>query len=118
MKRLGWLKPALVALGLMACAPGAWGQQSWEQFLSDPARTLRNVSPAPEVLWEPKQALPQVPAPENTPRPSSSTPLTLAELTEYALRNNPRARQAWHQEQRQKEERFFHFKGRERFGVS
>jgi len=39
--------------------------------------------------------LPPVPAPASAPQPASPAPLALAELTEYALRNNPRARQAW-----------------------
>jgi outer membrane protein TolC len=46
-------------------------------------------------VWEPQQALPPVPAPGAAPAPAGAAPLTLAELTEYALRNNPRARQAW-----------------------
>jgi outer membrane protein TolC len=33
--------------------------------------------------------------PPTTPQPGASAALTLPELTEYALRNNPRARQAW-----------------------
>jgi outer membrane protein TolC len=53
------------------------------------------VSPAPGVPWEPRQALPRITAPEATPQPTSAAPLTLAELTEYALRTNPRTRQAW-----------------------
>jgi outer membrane protein len=36
-----------------------------------------------------------VTAPEAPGKPSGSEPLTLAELTEFALRNNPRTRQAW-----------------------
>jgi outer membrane protein TolC len=53
------------------------------------------VSPAPEFAWQPAKPLPPVPAPALAPQPSAASPLTLAELTEYALRNNPRARQAW-----------------------
>ncbi|MGZ8267852.1 MAG: TolC family protein [Burkholderiales bacterium] len=58
-------------------------------------RTQSNLSPAPGVAWEPKEALPKVVAPETAPPPSTAAPLTLAELTEFALRNNPRVRQAW-----------------------
>jgi outer membrane protein TolC len=92
MQRLGWLGPGLVALGLIACGPGAWAQQFWG---SDPYKTEAKVSPAPHQVWEPQRPLPPVPAPEAAPAPSGAVPLTLAELTEYALRNNPRARQAW-----------------------
>jgi len=69
-----------------------WCQQFWG---SDPFKTQDNVSPAPEIKWEPRGPLPPVPAPAVTPEPARSAPLTLAGLTEYALRNNPRARQAW-----------------------
>lgn len=94
MQRLGWLGSGLLALGLLACAPSGWGQQF--RFLgSDPFGIQGKVSPAPERAWEPKQPLPPVPTPDITPQPTRATALTLAELTEYALRNNPRARQAW-----------------------
>src|SRR5919199_906838 len=92
MQRLGWLGRALGALALMSCVPSTWGQVFWG---SDPFKTMEKVSPAPEVPWEPREALPRVPVPAATPAPETAAPLTLAELTEYALRNNPRARQAW-----------------------
>ena len=91
MHRRRGSKRALVALSLLACAPGGWSQQFW----SDPFKTLADVPPAPGMEWQPRKALPKVPAPETTPTPTTSAPLSLAELTEYALRNNPRARQAW-----------------------
>src|SRR5215210_7721224 len=92
MQSLGWGARALFAVAVVAtCAP-ACAQPSW---WSDPFRTSREVSPAPGVPWEPRRALPTITAPEVTPQPTSAVPLTLAELTEYALRNNPRTRQAW-----------------------
>jgi outer membrane protein len=91
MQRSWGLSHAFVGLSLLACASGGWSQQFW----SDPFRTLENVTPAPGLQWQPRSALPGVPAPETTPPPTTATPLTLAELTEYALRNNPRVRQAW-----------------------
>jgi len=92
--KLGWLGPSVVALGLMTCALSAWSQQF--RFLgSDPFGVHGKVSPAPETAWQPAQPLPKVPAPELTPQQARTAPLTLAQLTEYALRNNPRARQAW-----------------------
>lgn len=92
--KLGWLGPSVVVLGLMTCAPSAWSQPF--RFLgSDPFRAHGNVSPAPETAWQPAQPLLKVPAPELTPQQARTAPLTLAQLTEYALRNNPRARQAW-----------------------
>jgi outer membrane protein TolC len=91
MHRRWGSKRAFVALSLLACAPGGWSQQFW----SDPHKTLADVPAAPGIEWQPRNALPKVPAPDTTPAPASSAPLSLAELTEYALRNNPRVRQAW-----------------------
>jgi outer membrane protein TolC len=79
-------------LGLFACAPSGWSQQWWG---NDPFRTEAKTSRAPETTWQPTQPLPAVPAPATAPAPAAVAPLTLAELTEFALRNNPRARQAW-----------------------
>lgn len=94
MQRLGWLGPGVVALGLMASAASAWAQQfRWLNI--DPIGVYGKVSPSPDAAWQPTEPLPTVPVPETTPQPERAQPLTLAELTEYALRNNPRARQAW-----------------------
>ena len=92
MQRSWGLSHALVGLSLLGCASGGWSQQ---QFWNDPFKTDAKVTPAPGVEWQPRNALPSVPAPPVTPPPATAAPLTLAELTEYALRNNPRARQAW-----------------------
>jgi outer membrane protein len=92
MQRLGWVSGALVAFGLLAHCAAARAQLSW---WSDPFRTSSDVSPSPGVPWEPRQPLPTITAPDVAPQPATSAPLTLAELTEYALRNNPRTRQAW-----------------------
>ena len=86
------MRPGFVALGLLACVPSGWSQQFWG---SDPFRTQDKVAPAPGVPWEPRQPLPAVPHPRLAQEPSPSAVLSLPELTEYALRNNPRARQAW-----------------------
>lgn len=61
----------------------------------DPFKTDSKVSPAPSTTWEPMKPLPSVPAPPLIGIPVPTSALTLPELTEYALRNNPRARQAW-----------------------
>ena len=49
----------------------------------------------PAVPLESREPLPAVTPPATAPQPASTEPLTLAELTEFALRNNPRTRQAW-----------------------
>lgn len=56
--------------------------------------TERYVPAAPGVRWQPPFALPQVPDAQFA-KPAGRA-LSLAELTEFALQNNPRSRQAWH----------------------
>jgi len=92
MQRFESFGRGFIALALFSIASTAWAQLFWGP---DPFKTERNVSPAPQVPWEPTAPLPVVPVPPTTPPPGVTAALTLAELTEYALRNNPRARQAW-----------------------
>lgn len=61
----------------------------------DPFDTDRYVPAAPGARWESPDALPRVPAAPVSPLPVADRPLSLPELTEFALRNNPRTRQAW-----------------------
>lgn len=61
----------------------------------DPYDTRRYTAPAPNLRWESSIALPEVKAPERTRLPAADAPLSLAELTELALKNNPKTRQAW-----------------------
>ena len=96
MQRRGWGRRGVIALGLLAYASTAWSQVFDHFFGPDPFEVMRRVSPAPQTPWEPSTTLPQVNAPVLAPQPLGSAALTLAELTEYALRNNPRARQAWY----------------------
>ena len=67
--------------------------------LADPFSTDKKVSPAPDLRWIPEQALPQVtqPAAVQTLSPELNQPLSLAQLTEIALKLNPRTTQAWQQ---------------------
>src|SRR6187549_2899021 len=97
MQRRLWLSRALIAFGLGAYAGSGWSQQSWwNNWFKMPGSTAE-VSSDPGVAWQPKNALPSVTAPPVAPAPDrASAPVTLAELTEFALRNNPRARQAWY----------------------
>jgi outer membrane protein len=71
------------------------GTHSYAQWWKDPFGTDAMTAPAPDKRWEPTSPLPVV-----TPgMPTESLPvdraLSLPELTEFALRNNPRTRQAW-----------------------
>lgn len=61
----------------------------------DPFDTHKQVAPAPHVPWSPDAALPVVGAPALVGDLAKNLPLSLPELTEFALRNNPRTRQSW-----------------------
>ncbi len=75
------------------------GAQGWEQSLywwKDPFRVDSKTSASPNESWQPKAPLPKVPVPAMPEAPLiADAPLTLPELTEYALVNNSRTRQAW-----------------------
>src|SRR5688500_12970227 len=97
MQRLARLSRALVALGLGGYAASVWSQESWWRNWFRMPGAAAEVSSDPGVVWQPKKPLPPVTAPPRTPAPDrASTPVRLGELTEHALRNHPRARQAWH----------------------
>lgn len=84
---------AVALLGAASVAGGSDANaQSWWR---DPFHIDQKTSPAPEKRWEPTEPLPAVPAPASSGSLTSSKPLTLPELTEFALRNNPRTKQAW-----------------------
>lgn len=86
LRRLGF---AIMMLGMMQSVQGQY-------FWQDPFRKDAQTAPAPGTLWTPPNALPAVPRPPTTPDlPTGAAPLSLPELTEYSLRNNPRSRQAW-----------------------
>lgn len=87
MRLLGRLGPALVLCGAVQ---GAYGQYFWQ----DPFRSTQGTSAAPGIPYTPRQTPPVV-RPPKAELPPSAAPLTLAELTEYALRQNPRSREAW-----------------------
>lgn len=81
-----------------------WGAISFALFapaarcelpLRDPFSSEAKVAPAPGVLWQPSAPLPAVPSPVRGDGLPSTEALSLPALTEFALRNNPRTRQAW-----------------------
>ena len=53
------------------------------------------TAPAPDKRWEPTSPLPTITPAASAESLRSDQPLTLPELTEFGLRNNPRTRQAW-----------------------
>src|SRR5262245_28749129 len=80
---------------LAAALAVAWPCAQAQSWWRDPFDTEKMTAPAPEKSWEPNKQLPVVPVPETSGVLGSGQPLTLPELTEFALRNNPRTRQAW-----------------------
>ena len=72
-----------------------WKDVLTKDWWKDPFGVEKKTSPAPDQRWKQEQPLPAVPTPKAGEPLKSDTPLTLAELTEYALANNPRTRQAW-----------------------
>ncbi len=67
-----------------------------EASTRDPFDTGRYVPSSPGVRWQSPVELPRVPDPPGTPSPSADRLFTLPELTEFALQNNPKTRQAWY----------------------
>ena len=81
-------------LGIAVVVPAA--AASPETVTRDPFDTGRYVPSSPGVRWQSPFELPRVPDAPGTPSPSADWPLTLPELTEFALQNNPKTRQAWY----------------------
>ena len=67
-----------------------------EGLTRDPFRTERYAPATPGVRWQSPDPLPQVAAPPSVSLPAGDRALSLPELTELALQNNPRTRQAWY----------------------
>jgi len=74
----------------------AFTTQAAPQALTrDPFDTERYVPATPGVRWQSQDALPLVPDAPSGQLPVASRALSLPELTEFALQNNPKTRQAW-----------------------
>ena len=66
-----------------------------ESTFRDPRGVEAKTTAEPHHAWQPDKPLPAVTAPARTEQLGTKAPLTLPELTEFALRNNPKTRQAW-----------------------
>ncbi len=77
--------------------PSAWGALPLPP--SDPFSVNSLVAPAPNRYWLPREPLPDVSAAgiNTVIPPDFAGPLSLAQLTDLALRLNPRTRQLWAQ---------------------
>ncbi len=92
MHRYGQTCSALtLALFLCLAAFQAAAQSIW----SDPFGAGGRTAAEPHLRWENNLPLPQVGLPEVSGELARNQPLSLPELTEFALRNNPRTRQSW-----------------------
>jgi outer membrane protein TolC len=95
----GWRRAAcLVALLMVASQAQAewWKDIATPDWWKDPFAIEQKTSPSPDKPWQPAEPLPAVPVPGDAKRSlATDHPLTLPELTEFALLNNPRSRQAW-----------------------
>lgn len=91
MRTNGSLISALTgALFLFLAATHAAAQ--WD---ADPFGISKQVAPAPHLRWDSTVVLPTVGAAIPLGDLAKNLPLSLPELTEFALRNNPRTRQSW-----------------------
>src|SRR5690242_2557404 len=87
---------ALRRLGFVVAFLGATQSVQGQYFWHDPYRNESKMAPAPGSFWTPPVELPAITRPPTAaPVPVAAGALTLPELTEYALRNNPRTREAW-----------------------
>jgi len=92
---IGCLKRATaLLLGLAGCL--FWAVAASALDFKDPFRTEQYVSPAPSTRWQSPDPLPVLPEPGTVKLPPPDRALSLPELTELALINNPRTRQAWY----------------------
>lgn len=66
-----------------------------DTFFSDPRGVGAKTAAEPNRYWQPDSALPSVTVPARAEQFGGNVLLTLPELTEFALRNNPKTRQAW-----------------------
>ena len=92
MHRYGQTCSALT-LALFLCL--AAFQAAAESIWRDPFGAGGRTAAEPHLRWESNLPLPQVGSPEIAGELARNQPLSLPELTEFALRNNPRTRQSW-----------------------
>lgn len=83
---------AAAALGVTPVPGVLWAARGF-----DPHNLEARTAPAPNQPWIPDQPLPQVPGPEATRMVPAELngPVSLAQLTDLALKLNARTRQAW-----------------------
>ena len=89
------IAPSWLVIGGVV-VPAAAGNLLDSARLADPFATESMTAPAPERPWQAGEPLPQAPEPPKHARPSELlAALSLAQLTDLALRHNPATREAW-----------------------
>ena len=83
------------AASCLGVALAVTGTNSYAQWWKDPFKTDERVAPSPDKRWVPTAPLPSVTVAGSAASLPADKALTLPELTEFALRNNPRTRQSW-----------------------
>lgn len=86
----------LIVASMVACSllpAGAARGDSLFSIPDDPFKTRGRTSQSPAAPWRGGEPLPNVPAPNAVAAQGAAA--SLAELTEIALTNHPRAREAW-----------------------
>ncbi|MGH2396821.1 MAG: TolC family protein, partial [bacterium] len=87
--------PVLCPAFLCAVAPATAGNLFRGPGIADPLATEAMTAPAPQFPWRSSEPPLRVPEPESIIAVEVSGPLSLAELTDLALLNNPATHEAW-----------------------
>ncbi len=93
----GWSAAAGLGVALVVAGTGAYAEGVGDvvRWIKDPYNVERKTSPSHDKRWESSAPLPSVTVEADSEALPADKALTLPELTEFALRNNARTRQAW-----------------------
>jgi len=87
--------PVLWPAFLCAVVPATAGNLFHGPRLTDPLATEAMTAPAPQFPWRSSEPALDVPEPKSPVPAEISGPLSLAQLTDLALMNNPATHEAW-----------------------
>ncbi|MGH8489729.1 MAG: TolC family protein, partial [Gammaproteobacteria bacterium] len=92
---LSLLRLAVPYVMLGVIGPARAGNFFDQLRVADPFDTETETAPAPEVPWQASEPLPKIPEPRHGSAAEISGPLSLAQIVDLALMNNPQTREAW-----------------------